>query len=154
RYVDNIHCTTLRKGKWSEYFSEQDIAAIRSYDLDFILRFGFNIIRGEILRVPRFGIWSFHHDDEMTYRGGPPCFWEIYYKDPVTGAVLQKLTDRLDGGIVLKKGYLKTIDYSYSKNVDQIYYESAKWPSQICSLIYNGKIEIFMASASATNAPI
>ena len=37
----------------------------------FMLRVGFNIIRGEILNVPKYGVWSFHHDDEVKYRGGP-----------------------------------------------------------------------------------
>jgi len=44
-----------------------------------------------------FGVWSWHHGDEDKYRGGPPAFWEIVNADPVTGALLQRLTERLDG---------------------------------------------------------
>jgi len=101
--VPRQECHVRLKGKFSEYFSEEDIAAIRSYELDFILRSGFNIIRGEILSVPRYGVWSFHHDDIEKYRGGPPAFWEIFYGDSKTGVTLQRLTDRLDGGVVLKR---------------------------------------------------
>jgi len=89
------------------YFNAEDVATINKKDLDFILRFGFNIIRGEILNAARYGVWSFHHDDERKYRGSPPGFWELYYRDPVTGSILQRLTDRLDGGIVLKREPLR-----------------------------------------------
>jgi hypothetical protein len=48
--IDILNCSTIKLGKFSAYFSEQDIAAIKSHNLDFMLRFGFNIIKGEILK--------------------------------------------------------------------------------------------------------
>lgn len=149
-----ISCVVQKKGKYSQYFSTDDIQVIRSYQLDIILRFGFNIIRGEILKTATYGVWSFHHDDEMKYRGGPPCFWEIYRGDPETGAVLQKLTDKLDGGVVLKKGIFRTKRYSYQKNVDQAYYESAKWPAWVCRDIVNGSAAYIGNPPTPTQAPI
>lgn len=152
--VPSIHCKVIRKGKFSQYFSEADIVEIRKYDLDFILRFGFNIIRGEILQVARFGVWSFHHGDEEKYRGVPPGFWEIYKGDNVTGAILQRLTDRLDGGIVLKKGFFRTINTSHVRNRDAIYFGSTDWPAQVCIDIQNGCADYLDASPSKTSAPI
>lgn len=133
----------------SEYFLQKDIDAIRSYHLDFILRFGFNIIRGHILDAARYGVWSFHHDDEMKYRGGPPAFWEIYYHDPVTGAILQRLTNKLDAGIILKKGYLKTQAHSYRANLDQMLDISATWPMLVAEEIKNGKTHFLPPSKSS-----
>ena len=98
---------------------DDDIDLIKSYKLDFIIRFGFGIIKGEILKIPKYGVWSFHHGDEKKIRGGPYCFWEIYNSEPTTGFLLQKLTNRLDGGVVLKKGFLKTQGYSFKKNISQ-----------------------------------
>jgi hypothetical protein len=152
--VPVVSCKVIRKGKFSQYFSEEDLQTIRSYDLDFVLRFAFGIIRGEILKVPRYGVWSFHHDDEQKYRGGPPCFWEVYYGDPVTGGILQRLTDKLDGGIVLKKGYLGTIHHSYARNLDQMYFESARWPAQVVAEIRFGHAEYLSAPPSSTTANI
>ncbi|MCA1726871.1 MAG: hypothetical protein LC722_04230, partial [Actinobacteria bacterium] len=106
--VPAMGCRVTRKGKFSEYFSDEDVAAIRKAKLDFVLRFDFGIIRGPILDAARFGVWSFHHDDVERYRGGPPCFWEIYRGDPVTGSVLQRLTERLDGGVILHRGWFRT----------------------------------------------
>ena len=96
RDVARITCKPLLKGKYSQYFSRADVKRIQSYHLDVILRFGFNIIRGEILNSAVYGVWSYHHDDNTRYRGMPACFWEIYHADPLSGALLQQLTEQLD----------------------------------------------------------
>jgi hypothetical protein len=154
RDVPRLTPTIALRGKFSQIFDAKSIATIGSYDLDFILRFGFNIIRGEILEVPRYGVWSFHHDDEKKYRGSPAGFWEIYYDDPVTGAILQRLTDRLDGGIVLRRGFFRTVRHSYVANISQLYGESAAWPAQICREIRAGRVSAFAAEPSCTDAPM
>src|SRR5690606_18407971 len=136
--VPVITCSTILKGKFSQYFKEEDIKLIKERKLDFILRFGFNIIRGEILQAASYGVWSFHHDDPLKYRGGPPGFWEIYNHDYANGAILQRLTDTLDSGIVLKKGYFKTRLYSYQKNIESLYSGSADWPALVCKDILSG----------------
>lgn len=135
--IRRINCIVTRKG-YSEYFSNEDVDQIRNFNLDFILRFGFNIIRGEILNVVKYGIWSFHHDDEQKYRGGPPGFWEIVKNDPVSGVILQRLTEKLDSGIILKKGYLKTVDHSYDGQIDQLFFDASVFPLQVCRDIQNG----------------
>lgn len=152
--VPSMQCNVIKKGKFSQYFSDTDIAEIQKHDLDFILRFGFGILRGEILKAARFGIWSFHHSDEEKYRGSPPAFWEIYKGDPVTGATLQRLTDRLGGGIVLRKGFLKTVNTSHVRNRDAILFESTLWPAQVCADIQNGNTDYLDAPPSKTSAPI
>lgn len=154
KHVAVIDCVVTLKGKFSQYFSDQDIESIKSYQLDFILRFGFNIIRGEILNAAKYGVWSYHHDDENVYRGGPPCFWEMMYSDPKTGAVLQKLTDRLDSGIILHRGYFKTSQVSYVANLDHAYLGSTDWCSRICAEIVLGQTDKFDQPPSFTKAPI
>jgi hypothetical protein len=152
--VPVIRCRVHYKGKYSQYFAEKDIEDIRKQNLDFALRFGFNIIRGEILKVARYGVWSFHHDDEEKYRGSPPGFWEVYSGDPVTGAMLQRLTDRLDSGIVLKKGFYKTVLGSYVRNRDRGFLDSTDWPAQVCVDITNGNTSHVEGEPSRTSAPI
>lgn len=152
--VPAVHCRVSYKGKFSQYFQEKDIEVIREYDPDFIIRFAFNIIRGEILEVPRYGVWSYHHDDETKYRGGPPCFWEIYNGDRVVGAILQRLTDRLDSGVVLKKGYFRTIPTSYVRNRDRAFFDSTVWPAQACVDIQNGNTGYVEGAPSTTEASI
>ncbi|MCX6281683.1 MAG: hypothetical protein NTU51_06960 [Bacteroidetes bacterium] len=139
RSVQRRVCTVTAE-HFAEYFSAEDLDAIKSAHLDFILRFGFNILRGEILNAAKYGIWSFHHDDEEKYRGGPPGFWPIYKNDTVSAAMMQRLTDKLDAGIVLKKAWMKTLFHSYKTNLDVLLLISSAWPAdmanQIASLGY------------------
>jgi hypothetical protein len=152
--VPMIGCRVQRKGRFSEYFSEVDLQRIREYDLDFILRFSFGIIRGDVLEAARYGVWSFHHDDEEEYRGGPPCFWEVYTDNPVTGSMLQRLTDRLDGGVVLHKGFFGTIRHSYVRNRDAAYFGSADWPTRVCKDIRSGRAAYIRNAPTTSKAPI
>lgn len=145
-------CTT-NKGKFSQYFDDNDVEQIKSYDLDFIIRFGFNIIRGEILNSANYGVWSFHHDDETKFRGSPPSFWEVYYNEPTTGAILQRLTDTLDGGIILYKGEIKT-SVSYAKNINNNLIQVISWPTIISKSIISGDTDKFFKKASKTDSKI
>ena len=149
-----VQCQTTLKGKYSQHFSQEDIQTIRDHKPDIILRFGFNIIRGEILDVAKYGVWSYHHCDPQKYRGGPPGFWEIMNDDPVTGVVLQRLTDKLDGGIVLKKGYFKTIDKSLTDNMDHVFWGGVSWVKQVCIDINNGSSDYLNDPPMETDAPI
>jgi hypothetical protein len=119
--VPRIGVVPLSKG-FTHRFTSEDVATIRSYDLDVILRFGFNIIRGEILKVPRYGIWSYHHGDNDFYRGGPAHFWELVEGNPLSGVMLQILSEELDAGTVLCKGLAPTAPtLLWSKNRVQPY---------------------------------
>ncbi|MBI2705686.1 MAG: hypothetical protein HYX32_10420 [Actinobacteria bacterium] len=131
----------VRREGYSELFDADDIEEIRQHDLDFILRFAFGIIRGDILYAARFGVWSFHHDDEEAYRGSPPAFWELVEDTPVTGAVLQRLTDRLDGGRILDKGWFPTARHSYVKNTDLVHLGGTDWPASQARLLLSGAID-------------
>ena len=105
----------------TDRFEEEDIQRLRSFDLDVILRFGFRLLRGEVLRCARFGVWSYHHGDNQQYRGGPPCFWEVAEGNPVSGSILQVLTEELDAGRVLYRSYGCTELLSLCKTREECY---------------------------------
>ena len=148
-----IYCRAVTRGR-SQYFTRADVDRIRAARLDVIIRFGFNIIRGDILDAARFGVWSFHHGDERRYRGHPAGFWEIYNGDPVTGSILQRLTDRLDGGVVLRRGTFKTLSYSFVANRQQVLTECVEWPAQACRDIRRGDTRVLEGAPSKTDAPL
>jgi hypothetical protein len=153
-YLPRIQCRTFKKGKYSEYFEPQDIREITDYNLDFILKFAFGIIRGDILTSARYGVWSYHHDDPDRYRGIPPAFWEVYHGDPATGAVLQRLTEKLDGGIILRKCIVQTARYSYKINLARILAASSHMPASVCKDILSGHSAYLDVAPSQTKAPI
>lgn len=152
--VDSISCKTEKKGKFSEYFIDNDIIRIQSFQPDLILRFGFSIIRGKILHAAPFGIWSFHHSDEQTIRGGPAGFWEVYLRHRLHGAILQRLTESLDGGIILKKRFYKTVLHDCSFNLFHVLDSSADMPLQVCKDILNGEAFYFNNPPAETKATV
>ncbi|MBL7964377.1 MAG: hypothetical protein JNM31_11115 [Flavobacteriales bacterium] len=135
-------------------FSEADITRVHQLRPDVLLRFGFNILRGPILDLPTHGVWSFHHGDEEKYRGGPPGFWEIMDGDPVTGAILQRLTEKLDAGRILQKGWFRTVDHSLEETVDTVLTASSGWPAKVCRAILRGEERAASGVESTTHAPI
>ncbi len=102
--VNKIYISPERKG-FLDIFNDKDSAKVSNYNLDLILRFEFDIIRGPILESAKHGIWSFHHGDNQVNRGGPSCFWEIVLGQDVIGTTLQRLTPELDGGKIIDKAY-------------------------------------------------
>lgn len=150
-HVPQRRCTPILRGRYSQYFSESDIDFFRSCNLDIILRFAFGIIRGDILRVARYGVWSFHHDDHLKVRGVPPGFWEVYYDHPTTGVMLQRLEDRLDDGLILHKELFRTVRHSYTRNLDNIFGRSVHWPAAACRriLLNNGNLPDWKEPSSA-----
>ena len=105
--VPSFDVVPITRG-FTHRFPSEVVDRIRSYNLDVLMRFGFNLIRGDILRAARYGIWSFHHGDNDYYRGGPSHFWELVESSPTTGVILQVLNDELDAGLVLAKGVFAT----------------------------------------------
>ncbi len=142
-------CFTSRKG-YADYFDEADVAKIQSCHLDFILRFGFGIIKGEILEAAKYGVWSYHHDDDRKYRGVPTGFWEIMFGDPVNAAILQRLTNKIDSGVILHKAYFGTINHSWQANLDKLLKSTTEWPLQVCRDIEN----VNTGFLSVTNSPV
>jgi methionyl-tRNA formyltransferase len=70
-------------------------------NVDVVFRFGFGILKGEILTAPDYGVLSFHHGDIRTYRGAPTHVWEFLNDEPTSGVTLQQLTETLDGGRIV-----------------------------------------------------
>lgn len=108
-------------------FAPEDIARIREAKLDVLFRFGFRIIRGEILSCAKYGVWSFHHADNREYRGAPPGFWEMYEGNPVTGSILQVLTEALDGGRVIYRSLSATDFGSLYLTLNPLYWKTSEF---------------------------
>ena len=152
--VPQISCSVHSRGKDSEYFNDEDVNRIREYKLDFILKFAFGLIRGDILTAARYGVWSYHHGDPAEYLGTPPAFWEVYQQNPISGAVLQRLTEGLDGGVILRSCCVKTTLYSYKKNLTNVLKASVAMPALVCKDILNGQAEYINGPSCSTSAPV
>lgn len=116
--------TPARRGV-SNFFQDEDVGRIRAVSPDVLIRLGFGILRGSILGAARYGVWSYHHGDPDRYRGGPPGFWEVMEGNPVTGVVLQRLTEALDDGQVLQRSWSATHRLSVALNRVEPYWKGA-----------------------------
>lgn len=121
--VPHLTVKTVR-GKFSDRFKNEDIAEITQHDIDIFVRCGFGILRGDILSVARYGVWSFHHGDNLVNRGGPAGYWESMENWPETGSILQILTEDLDNGKVLYRSFSCTHTMSVTDNISSYYWKS------------------------------
>jgi len=114
-----------RMTTFCDYFDDAAVDAVRAHDVDVAVRFGFRILKGRALTIARYGVWSYHHGDNLVNRGGPPGFWEVMEGDPVTGSVLQVLTEELDGGRVIYRSHAPTDMRSVRRNKTNFYWKSS-----------------------------
>lgn len=117
--VINVHPNVSKSGLIYRY-DATDIEKVKVAQLDLIICGNGGILKGQILTVCPNGVLSFHHADNDINRGGPPGFWEVFFKQPRTGFIIQRLREELDGGDVLYKGYVAT-SWMYSLNLVKLY---------------------------------
>lgn len=93
-----VPCDPDAEDGWTEF--PDPVVTRLDAECDVIIRFGFGLIRGEILDVTDHGVLSFHPADIRRYRGmGPP----VIFHDgrDVAGSTLQRLDDSIDGGEIV-----------------------------------------------------
>jgi hypothetical protein len=129
---------TPRMTQFSDYFGDAAVDEIEAYDLDVALRFGFRILRGRALHIARHGVWSYHHADNTVNRGGPPGCWEVFEGQPATGAVLQVLSEDLDGGRVLSRTFASTAQMSVAVNRARYYWQTTPMVGRKLRDLYYG----------------
>lgn len=147
--ISSIDVKCIEK-KYSDSIIEEDVNKIKGYNIDVFVRLGFRILRGEILNVAKYGVWSLHHGDNLINRGGPPGVWEVIEQQPVTGVTLQILTEDLDAGQVLFRSWSKT-DVFFNRNNNNIYWKSASFVARKLNYLYAVGWDKFIEDANKQN---
>jgi len=152
--LENVTALEVRplQTRWTDRLGEEDLRTIVSADLDVILRFGFRILKGEILGAARYGVWSFHHDDNRLYRGGPALFWEMYEHNPESGTILQILSERLDGGKVLYRSTSGSDFTSFLRNRNATYWKTARFVGRRLRDLRRSSLEALIEPGSSEMA--
>lgn len=126
--------------KFTDRFSDEDVEKIKACELDVALRFGFRILKGSVLEIAKYGVWSFHHGDGSVNRGGPAGFWEVMEGEPVTGAMLQVLTEELDNGKIILRSWSPTRDkFSARLNRNHYYWKVSTFVMRALKRIHLGE---------------
>ncbi len=113
-----------RQTKNSDFIEGESLEKIQAAGLDVIVRLGFRILRGGILSAAKYGIWSYHHGDNYTVRGMPAGWFEVLNHHPVTGSILQIITEDLDNGDVLYRSWSGTDHLSINRNRNNFYWKT------------------------------
>lgn len=105
-----------RRAGAARMLGNEDVAGLQALDLDVLLWLGEGARpRGDVLRVARAGLWSFHLGDSRERRGGPSGFWEVHDRWPVTGAALQILADDPARSLTLGRTSTATVPTSIKR---------------------------------------
>ena len=121
-------------------------AAIRSLQLDFVLSFSAASVHA-LHAIAYYGVWTFEFGDWHQFRGAPPGFWEVYRNAKLTSAMLCRVTAERDEVIPLRRGSLRTRQFSYARNRDQLLTRFTHWPAQVCRDILSGDTQCLQAEA-------
>ena len=148
--ITSLKVDPIRKS-YSDNIKQIDIDKIKSYGLDVLIRFGFRILRGDILEVAKYGVWSYHHGDTAINRGAPSCFWEVFENIDVTGSTLQIISDDLDAGKVLIKSFSSTNKVSVHRNRNNTYWKSLSFLPRKLEELYNLGGEDFLKKIEIVN---
>jgi len=139
--------------KFSDYIRPEDIDVIKGYKVDVFIRLGFRILRGEILKTAKMGVWSYHHGDNHKYRGGPAAFWEVFRQERQIGSVLQILTEDLDGGEVLYRSYSSVLS-TVKATMNNYYWKTALFiPRKLQELHRAGEDSFFRNISNQNGHP-
>lgn len=95
--------------------SKENIELVRSLNADLILIIAGNqIIKKDILKSTKFGIFNVHSSLLPEYKGLMPTFWVLKNEEDKTGVTLYKLTEGIDDGPIIANK-----EFKIPKNFDQ-----------------------------------
>jgi hypothetical protein len=70
------------------------------------LVYGGPIVRSELFSIPELGTLGIHHGKVPHYRGKKTTFWALYNGETEVGVIIQKISDRLDAGDIVRQSTL------------------------------------------------
>ena len=142
---------TPKETKFSDRIVDEDIALIKSHDIDIFIRFGFRILRGGILSSAKYGIWSYHHGNNDVNRGGPAGVWQVLENWEETGVILQVLNEDLDGGLVIYRSSSSTDYISVNRNKNNYYWKAISFMTRRLKELHDMGAEDFFTKYKEKN---
>ncbi|EMA33323.1 formyltransferase family protein [Halobiforma nitratireducens] len=96
--IEQLACEPIRDGGWNEL--PEEVVDELAGRCDVIVRFGFGLLRGDVLTATEHGVLSFHPADIRRYRGmGPPAIF--HDGRDRAGTTLQRIDESIDGGEIV-----------------------------------------------------
>lgn len=91
---------------------------IRGLNPDLVISYSApQIIKPELLNIPKFGIINLHGALLPNYRGCLPSFWYLYNDEKLGGATVHSMSVDIDDGAIIEQG---SVDISDCKTMFQL----------------------------------
>jgi hypothetical protein len=117
------------------FLSEADKKNIRKYQLDILIKFGFEGLQIETLDASKYGAWFYYHGDDRIMKGGPPGFWEVVENWSETGSALLSVGGNFSAKRVLFRSHFVTYPLSPARHRSYYFWAAASFlPRQISLL--------------------
>ena len=117
-----ISFSSLYDGDW-QTLPKEVLHEIEKREIKLIIKFGMSLLHINEA-TSKFDILSFHHGDPEKYRGRPAGFYEILNNEERLGLIVQKLSNKIDGGSIYAKAYAKITHHSYKKTAINFFLKS------------------------------
>ena len=126
--------------------SEDQRATIQDLHLDVLLQFTSSTPRN-LADAARFGVWSFHFDDENDDGNGAALFWRVFNRDPVSPCSL--LISSGTEGRTAYKGEAATDPASLYRTRNPVYWKIAEAALRALQALHLGGAGIHGVFAAA-----
>ncbi len=93
-----------------------DLNLVRDSNPDLILHFGLESLNGQILELPKLGVWCLRYGDQNQLTSPPVGFWEWFHRDQVTRVNLIRMTNSEVGFECLAVATTRTEQLSFGRN--------------------------------------
>ncbi|MDS0261333.1 hypothetical protein NDI56_18185 [Haloarcula sp. S1CR25-12] len=104
---------------------DEVVERVRS-EADVAVRFGFGILKGDILDAPTHGVLSYHLGDIRQYRGRPGGLWEFLADESEVGVTVQQLSETLDGGRIVTLEHVRVTETDTWQDIRRRSVETAR----------------------------
>jgi hypothetical protein len=91
---------------FDDVHSADALHRVRSLDPALGLVYGGPIIKPELFSIPELGTLGIHHGKVPYYRGKKTTFWALYNGETEVGVIIQKISDKLDAGDIIRQSTL------------------------------------------------
>ncbi len=132
--VPIMSITPMKAGE-TRKFKQSDIDEIKSYQLDILIRMGFEYLDGDILTAARYGVWSYCHGNPREPRCSQPGFWEVIDCKPETGVSLTILGQDQAIRKYIYSSWVQTYPFSPVRNRNRCFWESSSFLARQIELL-------------------
>jgi hypothetical protein len=130
-----INAKAVQDGNFDIICSEV-IQEVQSAQVDILVKLGFNNLKGDLLSIPKFGVWAYRFGNEEQEDEMFAGYWEVIKEKPVTEAILFTLNPEGQVGKILYRSQLSTYKLSPSRNRNAILWFASSYLVRQMSLLY------------------